>query len=367
MTKITYLLGAGASANCIPVVKNLTIGIEDFHNYFWGKLSSYFQNSDQNILSESEKQAALDELDNFLKIVKKNPTVDTYAKKLFISEGINSKKLMNFKILLVTYFLYQQWATPPDERYDKFFASIIDKNEQNKIILPPNIKILTWNYDIQPEICFADYINSGSTQYHIEKFQDDLNCIPGCGNNKYVSDKFQIVKLNGTAGLYLDFTNGFKIYFNTNDINYERKRGIRAISGLTREFDIVNDNSIYGLIRFYIDNIIQTNNKKFVWNSFTYSWETLSIINEALSTAKSIAEETEVLIVIGYSFPFVNRKIDSPIFEKMKNLKRLYIQDINYDADMVSLLKQRFPILQKEDLIFQGSRKVDEFYLPPEL
>jgi len=51
------------------------------------------------------------------------------------------------------FFTAEQVRMQPDYRYDSFFASILNDLQS----FPENIKILSWNYDLQFEISFAEY------------------------------------------------------------------------------------------------------------------------------------------------------------------------------------------------------------------
>lgn len=77
-------------------------------------------------------------------------------------------------------------------------------------------------------------------------------------------------------------------------------------------------------------------------------------------------DETEILVVIGYSFPFFNREVDRKIIRAMTNLKKIYIQDCvpeNIKSRFLSILpdwrERKIEIISVDD--------VSEFFLPPEL
>jgi hypothetical protein len=79
-------------------------------------------------------------------------------------------------------------------------------------------------------------------------------------------------------------------------------------------------------------------------------------------------KDSVALVVIGYSFPVFNRNIDRQVLNSMKNLKRIYLQDLNPNA-----LEERVKAL-REDLRDDPS-KVDivkstdgeQFLIPYEL
>ena len=61
--------------------------------------------------------------------------------------------------------------------------------------------------------------------------------------------------------------------------------------------------------------------------TLSFAWENegsnYSVVQDSIEAVK----DCEVLVVIGYSFPFFNREIDRQIFKGMLKLKKIYIQD----------------------------------------
>ena len=86
MANVTYLLGAGASANALPVVNELSAAIDDVIT----ALSHYnltFSSNKVDILIEYEgyKKKAIDELKKLLDGCLNHLSIDTYAKMLFLT------------------------------------------------------------------------------------------------------------------------------------------------------------------------------------------------------------------------------------------------------------------------------------------
>ncbi len=86
----------------------------------------------------------------------KHSSIDTFAKKLYSKNDSNLKKL---KYILSCFFLYEQTLNF-DNRYDSFFASILESHTE----IPENLKIISWNYDSKLEIAFSDFSNSSIEQ-----------------------------------------------------------------------------------------------------------------------------------------------------------------------------------------------------------
>ena len=80
---------------------------------------------------------------------------------------------------------------------------------------------------------------------------------------------------------------------------------------------------------------------------------------------KGNTQDAVSLVVIGYTFPFFNRNIDRTLFDAMKNLKTIYIQDPNAE----NLIQNIRPVLsdRHSQTKIIPLTNVDQFYLPAEL
>lgn len=293
---ITYLLGAGASYHSIPVVDQLNKRMELFLNM------SIPHQTDEKILDTTfyknfDLKDILNKYRDVISEALKHKTVDTYAKKLFLQK--RNSELYLLKEFLCLYFAFEQsiddrklaFGQPfmeipkenlqslvhninchLDYRYDVFFASLLDENME----LPSNINIISWNYDHQLELAYMDYarctFNVSKTKLKI--FPHDKN------------DKGRIIKLNGSANQML--INGELFNFEQSDSKDDFF--IDALTEIVKENDSLK--------------------KEYALN---FAWEGTPIQKTAISLAKEIMENTDELIIIGYSFPFFNRNIDIDI------------------------------------------------------
>ena len=73
--------------------------------------------------------------------------------------------------------------------------------------------------------------------------------------------------------------------------------------------------------------------------------------------------DTETLIVIGYSFPYVNSDMDSFILQNMPGLRNVYIQDPNYEEvkERIETMIPNKPIKVKFE-----QRSNQQFFIPKE-
>lgn len=334
MKKITYIFGAGASRNALPIVGEIPIRIL--------KLIEFLENEDLSLESDlsfdfpngntkSKREWQLEMIDALkwaLQASQKHASVDTFAKKLFIKDQFD--ELKRLKVALSVFFIFEQIRSKPDFRYDAFFASLLNENIHD---LPENVRI-SWNYDYQFELSFSEY--TGSTD--IKQNQEKLRVYTKHGN-EHARGGFGIYKLNGTTGLQHD--NG-RIYLYSPSLT----------TAIDRSF-------VEQITKSYITATYQ----KGTTPALSFAWER-DFGGDIVAKAVEKTKDTSVLIVIGYSFPFFNRTIDRQIIGSMDQLSKVYFQ--SPDADTV---KERFQALKDNLSGIQLVPKydVDQFLLPFEL
>lgn len=149
--KITYLIGAGASANALPVVK----GKNGFANSLreFRKWLEHDSNYSPNHTNE------INALCIDINWVAENSdlfgTPDTFARHLYLLRRV--EELDKLKLVLVFFFTVEQLINRKrDNRCLTFITSILQTT-----IFPTNIKILNWNYDLQFELS-GQYYSSES-------------------------------------------------------------------------------------------------------------------------------------------------------------------------------------------------------------
>jgi hypothetical protein len=335
MATVAYLLGAGASAQCIPVVN----GMEEDILKLTEEIGSRFSVSEEDIMGYRRilHSDVLEKVQNVLKdlslVCKKHYSIDTYAKKLFITDAVKFKQL---KLDLSLYFTLRQMVTGPDKRYDNFFSSILTAQKK----LPKKIKIVSWNYDFQIEKSYLEFDIGSDIKQARELL--GMNSPKDWASQNVYANKFNIIKMNGSAIIKTDDHHGY------------------LFEGLLKE----NTTDIEQIVQRYF-SIIESKKEyecelKFAWENEHY--ETL------FAAAKADLASIEVLVVIGYSFPFFNRDVDKKLFDCMPILDKIYIQDIipeNIKETMIEFveLDRNFP--NEIDIILK--RNIDQFVFPKEL
>lgn len=350
-TQITYLFGAGASANSIPTVDSLGYRIQDLIKYLTNlpdkcKAANGEANSNKISINIEALKFIIDDLNWLHKEAENHQTVDTLAKKYYV-QG-NTFLLNRLKRSLISYFYFEQnvkfqtyeknkndFPIFLDKRYDNLIASIADRTESG-IKLRGHIKCITWNYDLQIDFAIKNYFDN--VHYTLKKIKNDLNIHPNHYSYELVAgelfdlNSFATIKLNGNAFIDQDFSNKANENYTISDFRFR-----------------LNDASQEEIVKEYIDlfsklfpdgKIINQGYFKY----FNFAWEDeikYTGHKNVQKEAVKIIANTKVLIIVGYSFPFFNFEIDKNIFEYL-DPEEIIIQDFTPFE-----IKNRFQALLK--------------------
>lgn len=320
--KVTYVLGAGASFQAVPVYKDFMKHITDYVNF----IKSFVQSHDNTSKTENPAFRHIAKRINtdctYLLSVLEEMTYFGTADTLAVAHKKEADRLTQIKRLLSSYIYsqhfkvtneilelvyddipgkshYPQYGNNLDRRYISFWSSILSHYEANE--LPENLSFVCWNYDFQIQIALS-------------KFIDDDALV-----NKFVSEK--IVSLNGCARI----------------------------------------NHNLSLKRTEMDQEIFIRSLKHLYASETetikFSWEKGG--DEIIKNAFNLIKQADQVIFIGYSFPDYNRKVDLELLNAAKN-KQIIIQ--SPDAEKLHIK------LTEIDKKIGGNTKVvtdvDGFYIP---
>jgi len=338
--KITYLLGAGASWFSCPILKEQGEKMIEL-------AKSYFKNPDlifDKIPSDlTENQSLIWDIGYFGEKSLKFGTIDTYAKKLNLNNS--HSELTRLKLAVSVFFTIWQLTDDKtfkrrndtvldeiDRRYISLMASIIQTKSQNSNKIKENIRFVTWNYDLQLEFAFKSFCHDTLTW---ENISQDL--------------KFRIND-NKTSSLEICHLNGYHGFYKTSN----KEHHILDRSNSRNINDIIDD------ISFVAES--QSRGTLDITNHINYAWEENDLAIASREEAKRIFSATDILIIIGYSFPNFNKGIDKALFKQLKGRKtKVYFQDPN--ASVVFL----YQLVDPNDCeIICENDKLDNFILPYE-
>lgn len=350
MSKITYLWGAGASfgvrekAENNRIVKGVPV-INEFSDALQNILTELKPSTNHNPFVDESHAAEVEALKYLYKkftalynICQEYPTVDTFARQLFVTKSkpydYDIEDYDELKRILSVFLLLIQDVKTRDSRYDGFISSIIKDDGT----FPP-MTVLSWNYDAQFEMAYSGYSRSGR---YVPSLWQELNVV----NKTYlVSDPvkvpFSMVKLNGTAF--------FKI--KGDSFVYQSRK---ALPRLYDNYFGGNSEDKYTIAYKLLTD-------KQYEHTLSYVWEQLNK-KEIVDFVKARVQDTEELIVIGYSFPYVNRDIDEVVLTSMPSLRKIVIQDPNAPE-----IKERIQDMLRTNaslIEIKVTTNTSQFYLP---
>lgn len=344
MSRTIYYLGAGASygrrgedkriIEGIPVMSEIPEQFALFRGYIETAVipsdcEMVFQNTNRQSASniESERRDMLYDIDQLIKGIQEHATIDTYARKLYLTG--REREFKKLKSVLCAFFVWAQLVYKPDARYDTFLANVL---EEGNLMLPKDISIVSWNYDSQIENAYRAYNHNSKLPLYEKNIQGEWPQPPNRG---------VIIKINGSE-------------------TFEDKSTIQYIKD-----DEKNMPAAQQVIEFYHDSQVDTSGIGLDFKThLSFAWENSTNNEKIKSTLTQTTNDTEIVVVIGYSFPFFNRVTDRAIFSGISNLKKVYVQDINPDA----VIQAIHAVLPSDRIVnIEPIKNCGQFYLPVEL
>lgn len=342
MARVAYLFGAGASANALPMVAEISASMNAQLSYL-DNLEKELpeENMGPGLVNYTYRKAFKDyccELKDLHHVLTKNPrlTIDTHARAVQRKDQIKARKL---KAVMTLFFaIEQQRRNVVDWRYDQFFNALIGPREHR---LPEHVVMLTWNYDQQIAMSLGQLTTSGSV---IDAM--DSHGIRTLRSLERISQRnYRILHLNGIAGYYWQ-RDEIPTYdgLNTRRATLDRWRGWLRPFGLTYYLHHYED--LYPLL--------------------DYAWDIEDNLETYLDNAKPPLTDVEKLIVIGYSFPAYNKRVDIGLLRRMPKLRRVTIQVRNKHRgeQLRNRLEEEYSSLSGKVITFEGC---DQFLLPEEI
>ncbi len=302
MKQVTYLLGAGASAQSIPIVSATKSALEELISDVESNFKLLNDNVEKKIWELSEKTENIELFINALKdlkwlkaILDVFPSFDNAANSYEQSQPQNYTRLKN---LLCLFYQIMQNKNGVDSRYQYFIANLLRYStpEDNY-----KVQLLSWNYDHQFELAFArckNIFNYSDVRNRLKVItKGDLNI-----DFENFTD-FSLIKLNGSAGF----------------INSEHKNFEPIVDDLTSPVNYSYYKSIFK--KFYL----LTQSRRYS-SSIYFSWDVVEIKEKWEKYISNIVSKTSTLVTIGYSFNQDNYNFDKFLFNQMNQLENIIIQ-----------------------------------------
>ena len=256
---------------------------------------------------------------------KRHATIDTFAKKLFLTKDThNYNRLKN---ALSSFFMIEQIVHKADMRYDAFLANILTDNCK----IPDDITIITWNYDNQFEIALKTYLPG------LTNMQYSPICLSWYDSSD-LNVRYKIFKINGSA-----------TFSDDKPVSRFCKADEQNMSNADLRKDIL----------WYFGNGNLMSDLCFAWDN--------NVTGYFYNTVAKEVEDAITLVVVGYTFPYFNRVTDRKIFSMMKSLSNIIIQDPNAES-IVQNVQSVFPDYNAmKGISIQPEKHVESFIIPREL
>ncbi|BDA80175.1 hypothetical protein LPTSP3_g31050 [Leptospira kobayashii] len=306
---ILYYLGAGSSANSIPVVGALSNRMSAFKGYLINSVNLDNQTFPKDSGIERTlieiRNEFLNNIDWLIEMSGRN-SIDTFARKLWDANKL--KELRILKATLACYILLEQTISDTqykslDHRYEHWLTKITERDREEGIpFLKKNFKVISWNYDIQIEKALESI---SQIDLNVPVFKK-WGIYPKTGRydpNSLNSENTSIIKLNGSAGLLISTGEVYSL--------------------LTNTFKTFDKNSVINGLSVYYQYSYNTRSTQPI---FTFAWEKNAMAANGVKIAKEFAKNAKELFIIGYSFPDYNKDIDIEIISEMDNLKKITLQ-----------------------------------------
>lgn len=330
MSKITYLLGAGASKEALPLAKDLADGLLQFSEKILRPAVRRTHGKPRLPLPRDYELApkgpyAKELVQSFEWLgteAKRHASVDTYAKKLFIRDDADAKEsLHRLKVTLSSYLLLEQSLNPTDKRYDSFLASILSPGSDGRPQWPEGVNVITWNYDTQLEKSYKEFCRDANFVYE------------GITNSK------NITRLNGACGV---------------------PDRIEMRDLCHSEFDKSFFEKVWNLFD------AQMKRSQPYLPSISFAWEKTDFEEAIIRSVRG----TTTLIVIGYSFQYFNRDVDEFLLLNMVGLgglEKIFIQVA--ESEQSSVQERFLTLFENEDVKKEIKGKITPvstgpFYIP---
>lgn len=340
MTKVAYLLGAGASAQRLPVIANMTSRIAQQLKWLEGKMEQVDDQHGHTSLGKTSRALLMEyctELSKLPDLVAPYATIDLYAR--WLQTNRDFRRLDDFKAVLITFFAIEQYSNGFDPRYEGFFGSILDHSNRK---LPDDVVILTWNYDQHIAMALARAGQHSDLNEVMQKY--GIRTLWRLSKGQ-VSD-FKVLHLNGIAG------------FNARACDRPMHD---YIGDRCHTRGIPLDEIAYFFGMLFHDRFSGGEGQMLLG----YAWEALEDHETPWEKVATRIQGIEELVVIGYSFPDFNRLVDLKLIAAMKGLKRIVLQAPT-DAIDGLLIKLRMIMPENADKVIPYPL-TREFYIPNQL
>lgn len=345
MSEITYILGAGASFQSIPVVNTFNNRLLEFADFLNGIGQVKFMGENRNKFIRASEA-----IRNLFEEFSSHQSFDTYFKKQFHLG--NDVAINQGKRLLNLYFTWEHdrssfapsssfVATAGshfykralfDRRYDALIAGLL-KPYRNVAETLCKINFITWNYDLN---LLQSIKNFFAPTASFKNFFQKIEKLPFYWN---INDQISIININGNF-----YSSEYNDYENLGNVNGGR---------------IIEDKI---LSEYFLSESIDLDAER-----IRFAWEfNNSEVNQLLWHINRNLTNSKQVIIVGYTFPLYNRIIDSSYMtERLLKFddKKITVQDPNVE-NICSTLLETMGVSKTFERIISKKPDCSSFYVP---
>lgn len=377
MGQVLFLLGAGASAgsyssygitpkirksldssttlfpeiqSIIPTVRQMKNRILDMLGNF---NSDYFQlrGPESYLLNPMQLDSAMqlikEDLNWLNLMLNREPFVDVLAETLHATNEYEYERLRR---ILSLYFILEQSINGVDIRYKSFLTTLYSISKRPNS-LPDNVKVFTWNYDYQFEEALVEKRGLVNLEGVKSQIQTQFISRHQIYDSNSIFESFVHCKLNGSCETTF------------NSIGKMSKQAMRFISKSNVYMTDKTGKSPQKRIQDIMINICEyyhSLNFEEVTTSICFAWDDTQ--SELISSFEKLKflDEVSAVVVIGYSFPVLNYRVDHSLFSRVKS-NNVYIQCAEEDFKEIS---DRFKVLRSHGQTPIHIGGLNDFHVP---
>jgi hypothetical protein len=333
--KTTYFTGAGASYNSFPLNSHLVDAMENVGQYL--NFDDAVQRLGNRMMQISNSARACGSIDQYAITLDMQGKIDELDElRNMVDNFFTLWPIMPSNLMETRH--YGQHRSKRFDQIDNRYITLLPEIREKKpdhSIIPDKYNFISWNYDqlLQAAYNFVKGLRSW------DSVNAQLPYMPKTAQTR----SLRICQLNGISGY---------------KFSDDQRRSVTYMDGLGElDNQATDDAKIRISIQEYARIISEYSNLS---SAVTFAWFEHPNQKIIQTRAEEILSETEVLVVIGYSFPEDNKQIDKMLLEKLKHgvIRKIVYQDKDPSLDKL------IPFFLESDIQITEPKKAN--YIPVE-
>jgi hypothetical protein len=331
--KVTYLLGAGASYEAVPVANAFA---KTMQQWVAGPATSM----PDSVRHHPQFESFVQHIQELSVAAEREGGIDAYARVLTLSQRAESiKKLRALKATLSCWLLARQRGGKIDKRYVHFLGALARGGAGQPVTFDHRVNVVTWNYDLQIELVCS--LRLGVPEDQVVSV---LNAPPPEYDQEIRIDPsgFFVARLNGFAGAH-----------RLGPSHAQAGRFQRVLGLVFHKDSFRSMIEILDLFGKYLD-------ENDLVPAIDFAWESQSMWSKHLEhDVDKALKQTTHLVIIGYSFPAFNADVDRRLLSAMTPTN-VIIQDPN-SSEVAGRLLDLVPEWKSHSVSLRSLTRCDSF------